>query len=168
MNIPPLRDWSVSARVAGVVLVAALVLDVVAVVRVRRLRYDEPVTPLTIRTAPKIVIHLPDDVELIHAAANRGPFDLDAPESAVVPFNAVVQQSVPTSALPRLVGTVVEARGGFVVVELPDGRMQVVRIGERAGELRLRSVNAGEAVFDDARGARVSLRIPVPGSELRP
>ena len=137
MNMPPLRDWSANAQIAGIVLVAALVLDLVAVVRVRGLRGDEPVVPLAIRVAPKIVIHVPDDVELIHAAANRGPFDLDTPETAVVPFNAVVQQSVPVPARPRLVGTVVEAHGGgFVVVELPDGRMQVVRIGERAGELR--------------------------------
>jgi hypothetical protein len=168
VSIPPLRDWSTSARLAGVVLLGALALDVAAIVRVRRLRGDEPVIPLSIRAPRKIVIHVPDDVELIHAAANRGPFDLDTPETEVIPFNAVVQQSVPVSARPRLVGTVVEAHGGFVVVELPDGRMQVVRIGERAGELRLRSVNAGEAVFDDARGARVSLRTPVPGSELRP
>jgi hypothetical protein len=149
--------------------VAALVLDLVAIIRVRRLRADEPVVPLAIRTAPRIIIHVPDDVEIIHAAANRRPFDLDTPETAVIPFNAVVQQSVPVPVRPRLVGTVVEAHGGgFVIVELPDGRMQVVRIGERAGELRLRSVNAGEAVFDDARGARVSLRTPVPGSEPRP
>jgi hypothetical protein len=169
VNIPPLRDWSASARVGGVLLVAALGLDLVALVHVRRLRVEEPVVPLAIRAAPSIVIHVPDDVETIHAAANRSPFDLDTPVTAVVPFNAVVQQSEPVPARPRLVGTVVEAHGGgFVVVELADGRMQVVRIGERAGELRLRSVNAGEAVFDDARGARVSLRTPVRGSESRP
>jgi hypothetical protein len=48
--------------------------------------------------------------------------------------------------------------------------MQLVRIGERAGELKLRSVAAGEAVFDDAHGARVSLKTPRAGSgvEVRP
>lgn len=169
MSVLPLRDWPMSARIAGVFLAMALVLDVVAVVQVSRLRGEEPVMPLVIRTTPRIIIHTPDDAELIHAAWSREPFDADTPASAIVPFNAIVQQSVPVPARPRLVGTVVEGHGGgFVVVELPDGRMQLVRIGERAGELRLRSVNAGEAVFDDARGARVSLRTPAPGSESRP
>lgn len=168
MNIPPLRDWPLRTRLAGVALVAGLVLDLSAVLGLSILREEGPVMPLTLRSAPGIVIHVPNDAELIHSASSKRPFDIEPRANDVVPFSAVVQQSVPAPVRPRLVGTVVQDRGGFVVLELPDGRMQMVRIGERAGELRLRSVNSGEAVFDDARGARVSLRTPVPGSESRP
>jgi hypothetical protein len=168
VRIPPLRDWPPSTHIAGVALAAALMLDVVAIIHTRGLDDEDPVIPLTLRTPPNIVIHLPNDAELIRAASNKGPFDLESRASDVVPFSAVVQQSAPAAVRPRLVGTVVQDRGSFVIVELSNGRMQVVRIGERAGELRLRSVNSGEAVFDDARGARVSLRTLVPGSESRP
>ena len=86
----------------------------------------------------------------------------DAAKSLVAPDGT----SAPAApARPRLVGTVVQGRdGGFVIVELPDARMQVVRIGEQAAGLRLRSVSAGEAVFDDQHGTRVSLRTPASGS----
>ena len=170
MRAPHLRDWPLSAQIVLAFLITAIMLDVTVLLRLRSLGKDMPVIPLAIRTAPRIVIRTPNDAETVRQAANRSSFDAETPASTLVPFNAVVQQSLAAPpARPRLVGTVVEGRdGGFVVVELPDGRMQLVRIGERAGELRLRSVGAGEAVFDDARGGRVSLRTPRPGSESRP
>ena len=169
MSLPHVRDWPLSAQTAAAFVVAAIVLDLVVMVRVRSFGDDTPVAPLAIRSAPRIVIRIPNDAELVREAASRSPFDMETP-ATVVPLSAVVQQSLSAPiARPHLVGTVVQgSNGGFVVVELPDGRMQLVRIGERAGELRLRSVGAGEAVFDDARGNRVSLRTPRAGSESRP
>ena len=170
MKVPTVRDWPMRAQIALVLLIVAILLDLGALLRLRSPGGGTPVMPLAIRMAPRIVIHTPDDAGIVREAASRSPFDMASPSSTFVPFNAVVQQSVVAAPVrPRLVGTVVEGRdGGFVVMELPDGRMQLVRIGERAGELRLRSVGAGEAVFDDARGNRVSLRTPRPGSEPRP
>lgn len=171
MTVPALRDWTLGARIAGLSLVVALALDVVALARHRTMRDTGAVTPLVIRPVPRIVIHLPGDAGLIHAAANRAPFALAPPAGAPVTAVAMGPPIVvaPVPRHPKLVGTVVEGNGGgFVIVELPDARMQVVRIGERAGELRLRSISAGEAVFDDPTGRRVSLRTPLPGSESRP
>jgi hypothetical protein len=74
----------------------------------------------------------------------------------------------PSAVQPRLIGTVVQGQGGFVMVEMPDARMQLVRIGEKVGDLRLRSVSTGEAVFDDPQGARVSLRTPRAGAGVEP
>ena len=170
MRVPHVRDWPMSAQIALALLIVAIMLDLAALVRLRSPGGDTPVIPLAIRAAPRIVIHTPDDAEIVREAASRSPFDMASSSSTFVPFNTVVQQSVVAPPVrPRLVGTVVEGgAGGFIVMELSDGRMQLLRIGERVGELRLRSVGAGEAVFDDARGNRVSLRTPRPGSESRP
>ena len=170
MSVPHIRDWPLRAQIALAFLIGAIALDLSALGRLRTLRDDDKVIPLTLRTVPRIVIQAPNDAEVVREALTRSPFDMETPASTFVPFNAVVQQSLTVPIVrPRLVGTVLEGNdGGFVMVELPDGRMQLIRIGERAGELRLRSVRAGEAVFDDARGNRVSLRTPRPGSESRP
>ena len=170
MRVPHIREWPASAQVALGLLAAAIALDLVVLVRMRSRGDGDRIAPLAIRTAPRIIIRTPNDAEIVREAASRSPFDMEAPMPAVVPLSAVVQQSLAAPiARPRLVGTVVQGRdGGFVIIELPDGRMQLIRMGERAGELRLRSVGAGEAVFDDARGNRVSLRTPRPGSESRP
>jgi hypothetical protein len=171
VRIPEVRDWPASARIAGVFLLAALALDVAVLVRLRTVRDEAAVAPLVIRAVPRIVIHTPDDAELVHAAANSAPFGGEPSAGAPMLATPVLLESAPTPApvRPRLVGTVVQGNGGgFVIVEMPDARMQLVRVGEQAGELRLRSVSAGEAVFDDPRGRRVSLRTPAPGAELRP
>lgn len=166
--IPSVRDWSMGARIAGVSLLVALTLDVIALMRLRTLRDEIHVAPLALRPVPRIVTHAPNDADMIRAAINRAPFGAET-EASFVPPTIVQQSESAAPPRPRLVGTVVEGRdGGFVIVELPDARMQLVRIGERAGGLRLRSVTAGEAVFDDAHGGRVSLRTPSPGSESRP
>ena len=144
-------------------------LDLAALVRMRHVREDQPVTPIQIERAPRIAIRIHDDGEIVREAALRTPFDLAAPPAMPVLTAATAPQNVVSAALPRLVGTVVEGRnGGFVVVEMPDARMQLVRVGERAGELKLRSVAAGEAVFDDPHGARVSLKAPRAGSGVEP
>ena len=171
MRVPALHDWPASARVAGAFLVAALALDVAALVRLGTLREAAPVAPLVIRSAPRIVIHTPDDAELVRAAANSTPFGGEPPASLPALSTAILLQNAPAPApaRPRLIGTVVQGNsGGFVIVEMPDARMQIVHVGEQAGELRLRSVGAGEAVFDDPRGRRVSLRTPASGAESRP
>ncbi|MEP6622279.1 MAG: hypothetical protein ABJE47_23350 [bacterium] len=169
MRIAHLENWPTSARIAGAGLFVALVFDAVVLVQSRSLQNVEIVAPLTIGAAPGIVVIPAADAELVQMGASRTPFDLTAPTPAVNPLTALASQPVPQPPpRPRLVGTVVQAQGGFVVLELPDLRMQVVRIGERAAGLRLRSVAAGEAVFDDLRGNRVSLRTSPPGAESRP
>lgn len=153
-----MRDWPMSARAAAVALLAALALDVAAIVHARQLRRVNAEAPLVLPSTPRIAIVTPTDAELIRVAVNKSPFDVTPPAPASAPA-AVARQSAPVMpTLPRLIGTVVQSNGGFVVLELPDQRMQVVRIGEQAAGFRLRSVTAGEAVFDDPRGVRVSLR----------
>ena len=162
-------DWPASTRIAAACLAGALVLDLAALVRMRHVREDEAVSPIQVERAPRIAIRMRDDAEIVRQAALRTPFDIAAPPPMPGLMTATVPQNVMAPVLPRLVGTVVEGRnGGFVVVELPDARMQLVRVGERAGDLKLRSVAAGEAVFDDPHGARVSLKAPRAGSGVEP
>ena len=161
------RDWPVGRRVAVVALAAALGLDLVTLANMRSTSDNSVVAPLVMEHAPRIVARVRDEGEIVREAALRSPFDAVAPVAPLQLASTVVQQSAPP-VRPRLVGTVVEAQGGgFVVVEMPDARMQLVRIGERAGDLRLRSVAANEAVFVDAQGGKVALRTSRAG-ENRP
>jgi hypothetical protein len=161
------RNWPMSTRIAAVALAAALVYDVAVLLRTQRV--DEA-PPLAIASVTRIIVRPAGDAELVRQAANRAPFGATSPTVDMLASAAILQQS--TAALParpRLLGTVVEGHdGGFVVVELPDARVQLVRIGERAGDLRLRSVAAGEAVFDQAGGDRITLRTAPQGSTGRP
>lgn len=162
------RDWPVGRRVAVATLAAALVLDLVVLAGLWSTPDNSSVAPLVMEHAPRIVTRARDEGEIVREAALRSPFDAVAPAPPLQLASTVVQQSAAMPIRPRLVGTVVEAQsGGFVVVEMPDARMQLVRIGERAGDLRLRSVAANEAVFVDAQGGRVPLRTSRAG-ENRP
>lgn len=164
-----MRDWPWSTRAAAVLLGVALAVDVGAMSHAQRLHSVEAADPLAIPSAPRIIIVTAADAELIHTAANRTPFDIAEPTPATISSGALARQVAPPAPVrPRLVGTVVQPQGGFVVLELPDMRMHVVRIGEQAAGLRLRTVTAGEAVFDDSHGARVSLRTSPTGAESRP
>ena len=155
-----------STRIAAVALAAVLVFDLAVLLRARHV--DEA-PPLTIASVTHIIVRPAGDVELVRQAANRAPFGATSPTVDMLASAAILQQSTVLPARPRLLGTVVEGHdGGFVVVELPDARVQLVRIGERAGDLRLRSVAAGEAVFDQAGGERVTLRTSPSGSAGRP
>jgi hypothetical protein len=163
MKAVELGQWPRRTQVAAVALAAALLLDVRLVFRLlwpsnREVAFE----PLLMRDVPHIVAKTSSDAHLVQAAERRAPFGGTAPVS--VPASVV--ESAPVQ--PRLVGTVVAGGAGFVVVELPDARLQVVRIGDRAGDLRLRSVTAGVAVFQDTAGARVTLRSLPAGAETRP
>ena len=164
-------DWPIGARIAAASLAGALVLDVAGLVRLRNVRDAAVVAPLRLEPAPAITIRVRGESEIVRQAALRMPFDVDAPPPSVFAASPIQLQGEQPPARPRLVGTVMEgANGGFVVVETPDARMQLVRVGERVGELKLRSVAAGEAVFDDPHGARILLKTPRVGSgvESRP
>ena len=162
------RDWPVGRRVAVVALAAALVLDLVALANMRSTPDNSTAAPLVIEHAPRIVTRVRDEGEIVRQAALHSPFDAVAPAAPLQLASTVVPQGAPPPVRPRLVGTVVEGQGGgFVVVEMPDARMQLVRIGEQAGDLRLRSVAANEAVFSDAQGGKAVLRTSRAG-EIRP
>ena len=155
-------------RVAAACVAVALAADVVLLARLAGSRADAPVVPLRLAPAPAIVPRTVDRVAAIDAAAARDPFE---PLGAPPPLASaeMVPQAVAPMAPPRLVGTVIRGAESFVVMAMPEGTIKVVRIGERAGALRLRSVSAGGAVFDDINaGARVMLRAPTPGAEPQP
>jgi hypothetical protein len=163
MKAVALAQWPRRTQVAAVALAASLLLDVGLVFRLLRPNNDEVAfEPLLMRAVPHVAARSSNDAQLIREAENRAPFGGTAPVSVTA---SVVPQA---PVQPRLVGTVVAGPAGFVVVEMPDARLQVVRIGERAGDLRLLSVTAGVAVFQDAAGARVTLRSAPVGAETRP
>lgn len=170
MSLAELRDWPVSTRIAAIALIAALVVNVAVLVRSQG---AEQTPALVIPPVTHIIARPIDDGELIRQAAQRAPFGGSPAATQMLASNAILQQTAvaPPPARPRLLGTVVESRGGgFVVVELPGARVQLVRVGERVGDLRLRSVAPGMAVFDDPHGERITLRAlsPASGPESRP
>ena len=162
------REWPNALRVAVVCLAIGLALDVAALVHARSREVRAAIPPLRIEQAPRIAIAPPTDPELVQQAALRTPFDLAPPPTAFVLSGPTAPLAAAAPVRPRLMGTVVQGQGGFVMVEMPDARMQLVRIGEKVGDLRLRSVSSGEAVFDDPQGARVSLRTPRAGAGVDP
>lgn len=159
------QDWPNGLRIAVVCLALALVLDGAAVVRLRTPVATSVAAPLRIERAPQIALAPQVDPELVQQAELRAPFDVAPPAAAaLVVSGPAAPLQVIGPVRPRLMGTVVQGTGGFVMVEMPDARMQLVRIGEKVGDLRLRSVSAGAAVFEDPQGARVSLSTPRAGA----
>jgi hypothetical protein len=158
-------------RAAVVVAALALVSDLALLVRAVRAPREEVVVPLRLAEVTPIARRAADPQGLIQSARAREPFEpLGGTPTTVASAGSVVPQAmaVPT-AQPRLIGTVVGGAESFVVMAMPDASIKVVRVGERAGGLKLRSVSAGGAVFDDIiNGGRVTLRSPTPGSEPQP
>jgi hypothetical protein len=155
-----------SLGIAAACAMLALVADLGFLARMTRSRAELPVAPLRLSTPEAIAARAPDADRLIRAARARQPFEpLSAPPQVV---NADVSQAAVPIAQPRLVGTVVGGAESFVVMAMPEGNLKVVHVGERAGSLKLRSVSAGGAVFDDINGDRVTLRPPTPGAEPQP
>jgi hypothetical protein len=155
-----------SLRIAAACAAMALVIDLGLLARMTRSHAESPVVPLRLSTPEAIAPRAPDSDRLIRAARARQPFE---PLGAPAPLTSVdVSQASVPAAQPRLVGTVVGGAESFVVMAMPEGNLKVVHVGERAGSLKLRSVSAGGAVFDDINGGRVTLRSPTPGAEPQP
>ena len=156
-------------RVAAACVAIALVADLALLARMLGSRAEAPVVPLRLAPAPAIAPRAKEPAAALDSAAERDPFEpLGAPQQ-LASADLVPQGAVAHVAQPRLVGTVVRETASFVVMTMPEGTIKVVRVGERAGDLRLRSVSAGGAVFDDINGGeRVTLRAPTPGAEPQP
>jgi hypothetical protein len=155
-------------RVAAVCAAIALVTDLALLARMARSRAEASVAALHLAPAPAIAPRAADSKAPLDSADSLDPFEpLGKPQQLA--SAEVVPQAMAPTAQPRLVGTVIRETESFVVMAMPEGSIKVVRVGERAGDLRLRSVSAGGAVFDDiTRGERVTLRTPIPGAEPQP
>jgi hypothetical protein len=162
------RDWPNGLRIAVICLALGLALDVAALARARSREVPASIAPLRIEQAPRIAMVSPTDPELVQQSALRTPFDVAPLPAPLIASGPTVPLIAAAPVRPRLMGTVVQGQGGFIMVEMPDARMQLVRIGDKVGDLRLRSVSSGEAVFDDPQGARVSLRTPRAGAGVDP
>jgi hypothetical protein len=147
----------------------ALLCDGILLVRAVRPPAPERIVPLRIAAVTPIAQRKADAVGLIQSARTRQPFEPFGEVQTVANTGVVIPQAAPMpAAQPRLIGTVVGGAESFVVMALADGSIKVVHLGDRAGGLKLRSVSAGGAVFDDINGDRVTLRSPTPGSEPQP
>ena len=161
--------WIPALRIAAGCAALALVGDLALLVRASRVRAEATVVPLRIAPAERIAPRSADAKGLIESAGARRPFEPLGGVQTLASAGTVIPQAVAIPApQPRLIGTVVGGAESFVVMAMTDGAIKVVRLGERAGDLRLRSVSAGGAVFDDIHGGRVTLRPPTPGSEPQP
>ncbi|MDB4881375.1 MAG: hypothetical protein JWL95_141 [Gemmatimonadetes bacterium] len=161
--------WTTALRVAIGCAAIALVADVGLLARAARSRDEERIVPLRIAPAAPIAPRKTDARGLIESAGARRPFEPLGGTKTLASAGTVIPQAVAIpAAQPRLIGTVVGGAESFVVMAMTDGAIKVVRLGERAGDLKLRSVSAGGAIFDDIHGGRVTLRSPTPGSEPQP
>ena len=171
MSIGPFRDWTLSLKAIGLLLIASLLTDVaIAAMLLRGSIQPASAAPLVSRPLEAIVVRAPDDAEVAREGAMRSPFDVVPPAPALAFAAAPVASPQPVVQSPQiaLLGTVIDNHGGFVMVQMPDGRVQLVHAGERAGEFRLRAVSAGQAIFEDQTGARTTLRLLTPGTAIRP
>ncbi|MEO8560966.1 MAG: hypothetical protein ABI601_02760 [bacterium] len=156
-------------RIAAGCAALALLADVGLLVRATRSPDEQTILPLRIAAVTPIVPRKAEAEALIDSARASEPFEPLGATQTLASASTVIPQATPMPAVqPRLIGTVVAGAESFVMMAMTDGTMKVVRVGERAGELRLRSVSAGGAVFDDSHGDRVTLRSPTPGSEPQP
>jgi hypothetical protein len=155
-------------RIAAACAAIALLVDLALLARMAWPRAEVPVVPLRLTPPSSIVQLSPHSAPAIDSAAARDPFEpLGAPQQLA--SAEVVPQAAAPAAQPRLVGTVIRETESFVVMAMPEGTIKIVRVGERAGDLRLRSVSTGSAVFDDInKGERVTLHSPTPGAEPQP
>ncbi len=162
-------DWPATTRLSLFVLAISAV--VMSAEMVRFLTFPDTNSPSSIQL--RDIKSYParssiDEIQLL-TVAQHSPFWSIGAAGASGPVVVPAASSPQSRPLrPRLLGTVLEASGSFVVVELPEGQIQVVHIGERAGPLRLIAVSAGAATFSDPDGARVTLRSVAPESQPRP
>ncbi|MEO7179306.1 MAG: hypothetical protein ABI141_00595 [Gemmatimonadaceae bacterium] len=171
MRVPGMArmTWTPALRIAAGCVALTLVADVALLARAIRKRDEVQPTPLRIAVAPLIAARRPDVEATIDSARDLSPFEPLGTAESPASSTAIVPQAMPLPITrPRLIGTVVGGAESFVVMALADGAIKVVRLGERAGDLKLRAVSAGGAVFDDIHGDRVTLRSPTPGSEPQP
>jgi hypothetical protein len=156
-------------RVAAACAAIALITDAALLVRAVRPWREPVVVPLRIVAATPIVSRKADSRALLDSAQSSEAFEPLGGAQTLASSGTVIPQAAPMpAAQPRLIGTVVDGARSFVMMALTDGTMKVVRVGERAGDLKLRAVSAGGAVFDDIHGDRVTLKSPTPGSEPQP
>lgn len=74
------------------------------------------------------------------------------------------EMTAPIPMLVRLLGTVVSPDGqSFAMCQLGTDAPRSVHVGQTVGTLKLQSVSQGSAVFTDATGTRVTLRVPTGG-----
>jgi hypothetical protein len=74
--------------------------------------------------------------------------------------------AAPSSLPPiRLIGTAVIGDGGFAMCQRASDAPKLVRVGEKFGDLTLRSVRQGRAVFRAADGTSVEVRV-IPAASV--
>jgi hypothetical protein len=154
--------WSPVRWIVVSVLAASLAWNASALIRLTSSEGDVPAIPLVMQVPNAVASRPLDDPRVFSAAAARAPFD--APLAAA----QVTAADVTPVAQPHLSGTVVQDVGSFVVLELTDGSIRVVRIGESAAGLTLRTVAPGVATFEDATGHRLVLRSAPTQTATRP
>ena len=170
-----IRDWPMATRVAAGLLGAIVLVDLGVATHSPGITTTDAARAMVVDAPAGIPINAPNDVTGFYQALRRSPFDLPGgsttPEPALA-LNAPAAPVAPVAAAPaepRLIGTVTQgASGGFVMLELADKRIQLVHVGELAGDLKLRTVSLGEATFDGPAGKRVTIRTARPSADTAP
>lgn len=126
---------------------------------------------------PRIVKPAGEPAEALVAALESGPFHperrrpagrfrLPGDEAPVAeaPPPAEAEPTAPPAQV-QLIGTAVAPGGkSFAMVQLGSEPAKLVRIGEKVGDLTLKQVEQGRAVFLSAAGARVEVNANKAGS----
>lgn len=123
-------------------------------------------------TIPAPVVPAEADPDALQAAVDLDPFHPERrrpPERFRLPDDPVPEPSQALAARDpeavRLIGTVVMPEGrSFAMCQFSGEPPKLVRLGETVGDLTLRAVDQGLAVFVTAGGATVEARVPKAGT----
>ena len=124
----------------------------------------ETVTSIGVAELPKGLLKEVVDHDPFHPERRRPavPFRLPAEQAAIAAQPAPV---VTPAATLRLLGTVVTpGQDAFVVCQLGNDAPKVVRVGGKIGDLTLRKIEPGRAVFHSPNGEAVDVRVAKAGS----
>ena len=158
-----------SVRMAGLLLVGAMAVLLVAAWRAVRL---DAVRPLPVPVVapdgtPSPAAREGSSIARVMEAVNNDPFHplRRRPARRLRPAGGQVVEAVADRGLSvQVIGTAVSADGGgFAMCAWGGAPPRIVRIGERVGDWTLRAVTPGAAQFTSSTGATVIVRIAKAG-----
>jgi hypothetical protein len=131
-----------------------------------------PAAPGGVVTIPDLVLAADASVQALNEAVDVDPFRPDRRRPAErfrLPEDRAAEAASAMEPADRepllLIGTVVMPAGrSFAMCQLPGQAPRLVRVGETVGDLTLRFVEQGRAVFATSDGVTVEAMVPKAGS----
>lgn len=164
----PAWTKSISARVAFVGLIVALVLTGWSVAQALRVEPLPDVPPPTLASLDGVRRGSDKPATDINAAVENDLFSADRSAPAA-PYrmpgeHAPDDKPVIEPMKPIVLGTVVATDGrSFATVQLGNDRPTLVHVGDKIGEWAVKAIVRGKVTLVSTNGARVDVTVPKPG-----